>query len=126
VTRDGLLHIDPVSGNTPLFAHAAPIKNIGPSCPLDSLLLDFLAERHQQAAKGVPPEELIGPAYPSFVALLNPERAAFSHPLSKVFTDILRAFPDLSELPERVAVLYVMFLIMRVSSNLGSDSTDHI
>lgn len=94
-------------------AHSAPIRNIPPTCPLDGLLLEFLAERRQQAAEGVPSQKLVGPAYPSVSSLLNPERSVFSHPLSKVFTDILRTFPDLSKLPEQVAVLYVMFLIMR-------------
>lgn len=98
-------------GETP--AHAAPIRNCGPTCPLDCLLLDFLAERRQQAAKGLPTPKLVGPAYPSVSSLLNPERSGQSHPLSKVFTDILATFPDLSTLPEKVAVLYVMFLIMR-------------
>lgn len=59
------------------------------------------------------PTTLVGPAYPSVSSLLNPANSIHSHPLSKVFTDILATFPDLSTLPERVAVLYIMFLIMR-------------
>lgn len=92
---------------------SAPVKNCAPTCPLDSLLLDFLHERHQRAAEGLPPQEIIGPRYPSVSSLLNPAVSRFSHPLSKVFTDILQTFPDISALPERVAVLYIMFLIMR-------------
>lgn len=98
---------------TTLVAHAAPVRNIGPTCPLDGLLLDFLAERRQLAAEGVSSQKLVGPAYPSVSSLLNPERSIYSHPLSKFFTDILSTFPDLSALPEQVAVLYIMFLIMR-------------
>lgn len=94
-----------------LVAHAAPIRNGPPTCPLDSILLEFLRDRQQQAAEGVATPKLVGPAYPSVSSLLNP--AVESHPLSKVFTDILGTFPDLSTLPEKVAVLYVMFLIMR-------------
>ena len=37
----------------------------------------------------------------------------YSHPVSKVFTDILRTFPNIASLPEQVAVLYLMFLLMR-------------
>jgi hypothetical protein len=96
-----------------LTGHAVPIRNSPPTCPLDSLLLDFLHERQQQAAEGVSTPKLVGPAYPSVSSLLNPSRAKNSHPLSKVFTDILATFPDLSTLPEKVAVLYIMFLIMR-------------
>ncbi|KAI2471813.1 hypothetical protein F4781DRAFT_78028 [Annulohypoxylon bovei var. microspora] len=95
------------------IGRSAPIKNSAPTCPLDNLLLDFLAERRQRAAEGVPAREVVGPRYPSVSSLLNPSHSAFSHPLSKVFTDILAAFPGISTLPERVAVLYYMFLVMR-------------
>ncbi|KAI1418219.1 hypothetical protein F5Y13DRAFT_37436 [Hypoxylon sp. FL1857] len=97
----------------PWVGNSAPIKNGPPTCPLDSLLLDFLQERRQRAAEGVPPREVVGPRYPSVSSLLNPANSVFSHPLSKVFTDILAAFPGISGLPERVAVLYYMFLVMR-------------
>ncbi|OJD30690.1 bzip transcription factor [Diplodia corticola] len=89
-------------------------RSLEATCPLDSLLLDFLAERHAQAAEGAAPlKSLVGPLYPDFSYLLNPDKPDQSHPLSKVFTDILRTFPDISGLPERVAVLYMMFLLMR-------------
>lgn len=96
-----------------MSAHLAPIRNGPPTCPLDSLLLDFLRERRQLAAEGLPALSLVGPAYPSVSSLLNPSHSAHSHPLSKVFTDVLATFPDLSTLPEKIAVLYIMFLIMR-------------
>ncbi|KAI1210346.1 uncharacterized protein F4807DRAFT_467134 [Annulohypoxylon truncatum] len=95
------------------IGRTAPIKNSAPTCPLDNLLLDFLSERRQRAHEGVPAREVVGPRYPSVSSLLNPAHSAFSHPLSKVFTDILAAFPGISTLPERVAVLYYMFLVMR-------------
>jgi hypothetical protein len=96
-----------------MSAHAAPVRNIAPTCPLDSILLDFLHERQQQAAEGVATPKLVGPAYPSVSSLLNPAHSVHSHPLSKMFTDILGTFPDISTLPEKIAVLYIMFLIMR-------------
>lgn len=96
-----------------IHPYLTPVRNIAPTCPLDGLLLDFLAERKQRAAEGVPSLKLVWPAYPSVSSLLNPERSIYSHPVSKVFTDILSTFPDLSALPEQVAVLYIMFLIMR-------------
>ncbi len=97
----------------PLVAHNVPIRNIPPTCPLDGILLDFLAERRARAAEGASPTNLLGPPYPSVSSFLNPERSMYAHPLSRVFTDILSKFPDLSALPEQVAVLYIMFLIMR-------------
>ncbi|UNI20336.1 hypothetical protein JDV02_006432 [Purpureocillium takamizusanense] len=93
--------------------YAMPIRHGSPTCPLDSLLLDFMSERRQRAAEGLPMAQVIGPQYPSVSSLLNPANSAYSHPLSKVFTDILATFPDISMLPERVAVLYAMFLLMR-------------
>lgn len=94
-------------------AYLTPIRNTGPSCSLDAILLGFLHNRQQEAAQGVPKQNLVGPAYPSVSSLLNPERSVNSHPLSKVFTDVLREFPDISTFPEQVAFLYLMFLLMR-------------
>ncbi|KAJ5382467.1 Protein of unknown function DUF3425 [Penicillium concentricum] len=94
-------------------AFAAPIQNLPATCPLDNILLEFLQSRQREAAQGIPRQNLAGPPYPSVSSLLNPERSVFSHPVSKVFTDILCAFPDISSLPEQVAVLYTMFLLMR-------------
>ncbi|CZR53865.1 related to bZIP transcription factor [Phialocephala subalpina] len=104
---------NPPMPSSEMTGYAAPVRNGPPTCPLDSLLLDFLRKKQEEAASGISTSSLVGPAYPSVSSLLNPSRAATSHPLSKVFTDILATFPDLSTLPEKIAVLYIMFLIMR-------------
>lgn len=109
-----------------LAGYSAPVKNCKPTCPLDSLLLDFLSERRQRAAEGLSPQEVVGPRYPSVSSLLNPANSAYSHPLSKVFTDILSTFPDLSSLPERVAVLYIMFLVMRWQISPTQENYDRL
>jgi hypothetical protein len=96
---------------SPIYARLP--RNCPPTCPLDSILLDFLSERRQRAAEGISQSEILGPRYPSVSSLLNPAVSVYSHPLSKVFTDILARFPGLSTLPERVGVLYLMFLHMR-------------
>lgn len=105
------LQRDATGGHPPRWAK--PVVNCEPTCTLDSLLLDFLYERHQRAAEGLSVQEVVGPRYPSVSSLLNPSHSIYSHPLSKVFTDILATFPDIRGLPERVAVLYIMFLVMR-------------
>lgn len=109
------LYLQPLNGQsdqgTPAFA--TPIRNGPPTCTLDSILVDFLHNRQREAAQGIPRQKLVGPPYPSVSSLLNPEMSVNSHPVSKVFTDILRTFPDVSTLPEQVAVLYTMFLLMR-------------
>jgi len=114
------------NGGSGMMGHSAPIRNSHPTCPLDSLLLDFLHERQQRAAEGVATPKLVGPAYPSVSSLLNPARSVHSHPLSKVFTDILATFPDLSTLPEQVAVLYIMFLIMRWQISPTQENYDRL
>ncbi|KAG6138334.1 hypothetical protein E4U28_004267 [Claviceps purpurea] len=101
------------SAQNSLPFYALPIKNSESSCPLDTILLNFLSERRQRIAEGLPMHEVIGPRYPSVSSLLNPANSIYSHPLSKIFTDVLARFPDISRLPERIAVLYVMFLVMR-------------
>lgn len=102
---------DPNIGSVPRYS--APLRTTSATCPLDQLLLDFLHERRQRAAEGHSVHDVIGPRYPSVYSLLNPAHSVYSHPLSRVFTDILAKFPDISGLPERVAVLYIMFLDMR-------------
>lgn len=109
-----------------LVDFSAPIRNSAPTCPLDSLLLDFLSERRQRAADGLPVHEVVGPRYPSVSSLLNPAQSVYSHPLSKVFTDILSTFPDISHLPERVAVLYIMFLVMRWQISPTQDNYERL
>lgn len=108
-----------------MFACSVPVRNIR-TCPLDGLLLDFLAERRQRAIEGMPNRELVGPAYPSVVSLLKPQRSLTSHPLSKMFTDMLSTFPDLSTLPEQVGVLYIMFLIMRWQISPTQENYDRL
>lgn len=109
----------PVSGGTNPFGdshmkpYSIPVRNVEPTCPMDGILLDFLHTRQREAADGVSTRQLVGPPYPSVSSLLNPAKSAFSHPLSKVFTDVLSTFPGISTIPEQVAVLYIMFLIMR-------------
>ncbi|KAL9632325.1 MAG: hypothetical protein Q9164_005390 [Protoblastenia rupestris] len=104
--------LSPVSGTGNLDARCAatpacavPVRNIPPTCPLDGLLLDFLADRRQQALDGATSQTLVGPSYPSFLSLISPQRKQYSHPLSKIFTDMMGTFPDISTLPEQVAIL---------------------
>lgn len=88
-------------------------RYVTPTCPLDALLLDFLSERRARAAGGATPQELAGPLYPNFTVVAFPDRQMESHPLSKLHTDILQTFPDIQGLPEKVAMIFIMFLIMR-------------
>lgn len=90
-------------------------KNSPPECPLDSLLLDFFSGRRQKYASGMLMKDVAGPKYPYLYALVEPS-AVYSkhcHPVSALLIDILSKFPYIDALPEKVAVLHIMFLILR-------------
>ncbi|KAF2666521.1 hypothetical protein BT63DRAFT_481035 [Microthyrium microscopicum] len=89
------------------------LPRVTESCALDVLLLDYLVKSQRLAAEGVSPSELAGPVHSTFNSLANPKSTFNAHPLSKFFTDILQTFPDISRVPEQVAVTYVMHTVMR-------------
>ena len=101
-----------VTQKTPL-AHLTPIRNIAPTCTLDTMLLDFIRNRQQGVAQGIPKLDLAGPSYLSISSLLNAEKIAPSHSVSKLFADIRQTFLNMVSLPEQVAILYLMFLLLR-------------
>ncbi|GAB1727988.1 hypothetical protein NU195Hw_g2954t1 [Hortaea werneckii] len=102
---------------TDIPAYARLPTHCEPTCPLDSLLADFIVSRRRLYASGAPLSEVLGPEYPSFTALIqntpDSDEQPAQHPISKVLVDILSKFPDISDLPERVATLYLMFLTVR-------------
>jgi uncharacterized coiled-coil protein SlyX len=111
VTESRRRDLVPTPTDQPL--HRRLPLNTEPTCTLDNILTGFEAERRRAAQTGTSTASLVGPSYPSISSLLNPSRASNSHPLSKVFTDILGKFPSISDVPEQIAVLYIMFLVMR-------------
>jgi hypothetical protein len=94
-------------------AHSARPVNVEATCNLDTILLSFRAEQSRLFQSGAPSSTVSGPLYPNFNALLNQSTSLPSHALSKVVTDVVCTFPELSKLPEQVAVLYIMFLVLR-------------
>lgn len=110
----------------PVAAYGAIPLNAKPTCTLDYIIIDFLRKRQAQAAHGVPRMELVGPPYPNFTALVYADRNVEAHSLSKLITDILRTFPDISRLPEQVATLYAMFLMMRWQIDASKENYDRL
>ncbi|KAH9871425.1 hypothetical protein IAQ61_005604 [Plenodomus lingam] len=96
-----------------MVAHLTLPRNLPATCPLEVILLEFLQDRQSRAAEGVPIKTLVGPHYPNFTSLVFPDRVVEAHPLSMLFTDILRTFPDICGIPEQVAIVFVMYLLMR-------------
>ncbi len=93
-------------------------KNVEPTCPLDSLFLNFLAERRRDAdSSSAPKSSLSPPTYPSVSSLLNPTAGHRIDPLSQLMADVISKFPNIAALPTQVAVLFAMFVLMRWISN---------
>ncbi|KAF2438534.1 hypothetical protein P171DRAFT_436997 [Karstenula rhodostoma CBS 690.94] len=117
----GLGHHAPI-----LVPHLTLPRNVPTTCPLDAILLDFLTERQNRAAQGDHIRTIVGPLYPNFTPIVHPERNVGAHPLSKLFTDILRTFPDVCGLPEQVAIVYIMFLVMRWQIEPTAENYDRL
>ncbi|UJO18103.1 uncharacterized protein CLAFUR5_06491 [Fulvia fulva] len=103
----------PATPEQPIYAR---LTNVGrASCPLDYLLIDFHRSRTRMLSEGMSKFDAIGPDYPTFAALIDPNspEREHQHPVSALLVDMLSKFPDVAELPEKVAVLYVMFLVLR-------------
>src|SRR5215472_4248553 len=90
-------------------AYSARPVNVEATCNLDTILLSFRAEQSRIFQSGALSSTVSGPSYPNFNALLNQSTSIPSHPLSKVVTDVVSTFSELSKLPEQVAVLHIMF-----------------
>ena len=107
-------HNSPRPYDRPIWAR---LPNHSPyTAPLDSLLGEFVTSRRKQLADGAPLADVVGGPDPSFAALIYPEdssRRRGCHPVSALLGDIVSKFPDISALPEKVAVLYVMYLTLR-------------
>ncbi|OQE12641.1 hypothetical protein PENVUL_c001G09602 [Penicillium vulpinum] len=98
-------------------------KHTCATCPLDQILLDFIASRRSMLARGISPDIVLGPEHLSPRELLDPTIDSTSHPISRVMADVLTTFPHV-KLPEKLAFMYLMHLTTRwqVSPNIGSYS----
>lgn len=114
-------------------------KNCPPTCGLDGIFLDFQREGRETisyaSGSGQTPT-YPSPAYPSISNLLNPTNtttfsgtpspslsrhvpsklSAYHKPsdrLSTLMTKIISKFPNIANLPEQVAIVFIMFIYMR-------------
>lgn len=105
-------------------------KNIPPTCPLDGLLLNFQQSRQREQPATQDPSNnnplLYPTSYPSVSSLLNPSGGHELDPLSRLMTDIISKFPNISELPEQAAVLFAMFLTMRWQINPTQENYERL
>ena len=96
------------------YAWEIPIRSVPPTCKVDETLLNFMQDRRRLALEGVRDMELVGPKHPSISSLLNPTQKDTSHPVSSVLTKLLCNLPALVTIPEKIALLWTMYLLLRV------------
>lgn len=97
------------------YAWEIPIRSVPPTCKVDETLLSFMQDRRRLALEGVRDIDLVGPKNPSISSLLNPTQNDTSHPVSNVLTKLLCNLPALVTIPEKIALLWTMYLLLRVS-----------
>ncbi|MCJ1374468.1 hypothetical protein MMC20_005700 [Loxospora ochrophaea] len=103
----------PEGAEEPLEAHLVQVRNLAPTSHFDSLLSNFLTDCKQRESEGVSSHDLVGPSYPDFAFILRRSANSQPHPLSKLLADLISNSFDSFDLAERVAVIYVMFLLLR-------------
>lgn len=107
-----------VMGQPSSYAWEIPIRSVPPTCKVDETLLLFMQDRRRLALEGVRDMELVGPKNPSISSLLNPTQNYTSHPVSNVLTKLLCNLPALVTIPEKIALLWTMYLLLRVCNSL--------
>jgi Domain of unknown function (DUF3425) len=100
------------------FVNFPPIWKILPrvfsTCHFDHLLLNYLRDSQSRIARGESTcADEAGPEDPDFNILVDSHTRHKPHQLSRLFTDILKTFPDLKYLPEQIAVVYILYLNAR-------------
>ena len=99
----------------------------GPSSSVfDNLLLEFILDAQRRRAQGLAEFELIGPLYPNFAAIAYPQHDIPCHPMSRFLRDILVPFPDVTIIANKVAIAYIMFLILRWHISPTPESFDRL
>jgi hypothetical protein len=122
--------LSPVTPSTP---PVPPIYKILPrayaGCALDNLMLDFLRDSQRRLSRSVDISsvaEELGPQEPNYNVLMDPDTRFKPHQLSRLFTDIVRTFPDIQLIPEQVAVVYIMFIFMRWQLHPTKENYDRL
>lgn len=91
------------------------INNVLATCPMDSILLNFIDCRRRALLQGATELVAAGPGYPDFSGLLGLHTGQVKCPISQLLTDVIAKVETLGSLPEQTAVLYIMFSMIRVS-----------
>jgi hypothetical protein len=85
------------------------------TCPFDHILVNHLESKRLDIARGESLTNAIGPLQPDMAGIFQPERAARSHPLSRMLVEMMLTFAHVNRV-ERVAFMYKIHKTMRVSA----------
>ncbi|PVH77653.1 hypothetical protein DL98DRAFT_423430 [Cadophora sp. DSE1049] len=100
-------------------------RHLAATCPLDQILLDFLASRRVLASQGTPISTLIGPPNPSISGLINPKLKNNAHATSRVMVDVVSTFKD-TNLREQLGFLYIMYATLRWQIGPSQETFDNL
>lgn len=98
-------------------AHSITPLHLPPTCPLDHILLSFVASGRAMVSQGTELRNILGDHRPSVKALFEEGSAISLHPLSALLSEVLKTFPGM-RITERLAFFYVMSLTVKVINPL--------
>ncbi|KAF3909211.1 hypothetical protein ABW20_dc0102477 [Dactylellina cionopaga] len=102
-------------------------RHLPPTCILDRVYLEFLEEQARlHRVNGTPLSVLAGPPQPDITFIVSPGSRPPRNGLTQVMAAIVDTFGDLVLLPERVAIVYVLYIWMRWAINPTQESYDNM
>ena len=116
-------HVDP--GIQPSsYVWDIPIKLMAPTCILDSILITTIHQQRTLALSGASQLEVSGPKTFNMPSLFDPQKGAFSHPVSRAWTDYATNMTYISTKPlaDILAVLLLAYRLQRVCNSFSKKS----
>ncbi|KAJ6256758.1 hypothetical protein Dda_8625 [Drechslerella dactyloides] len=102
-------------------------RHLPPTCILDRVYLEFLEEQARlHRMNGTPLSVLAGPPQPDVTFIVSPGSRPPRNGLTQVMSAIVDTFGDLVQLPERLAIVYVLYIWMRWAINPTQESYDNM
>lgn len=93
--------------------YAATPNNILPTCQLDTILYQFVAQARQRLAAGASVLEVLGPPQPDMTAFVYPDKADGPKGLTALMIDIVKAYSAISGMPEKACSLVHQYYYIR-------------
>jgi len=102
-------------------------RHLPPTCTLDRVFLEFLEEQARvHRVDGTPLSVLAGPPQPDISHIISPKSRPAQNGLTQVVTAIIDTYGELVQLPERVALIYILYIWMRWAINPTLEAYDNL